>query len=233
MNIDITPSGISIQAMDNSHVALVSLILSVEGFESYSCKKPNTIGLNLSNLYKVMKLGDNDDSMTLKAEEDPSVLTVMFENPKRGRSAEFNVSLINIDNENLNISENENGSTLVMSSSEFSKIVRELYQISESLNIETCSEFIKFFVDGDCGSGCLKLVPTDSMDREDTITLTTQDPVSQDFTLRYITMFTKASSLSNQVELQLSNESPMMLKYNISSLGYIEFYLAPKISEDS
>ena len=33
INLDVTPSGISLQAMDTSHVALVSLSLSSEGFE--------------------------------------------------------------------------------------------------------------------------------------------------------------------------------------------------------
>ena len=33
INLDVTSSGISLQAMDTSHVALVSLSLSSEGFE--------------------------------------------------------------------------------------------------------------------------------------------------------------------------------------------------------
>ena len=37
-----------------------------------------TIELNLPNLYKIMKLGDNDDSLTLKIEDDPSFLTILY-----------------------------------------------------------------------------------------------------------------------------------------------------------
>jgi proliferating cell nuclear antigen len=33
VNLDVSPQGISLQAMDTSHVALVSLFLSMEGFE--------------------------------------------------------------------------------------------------------------------------------------------------------------------------------------------------------
>lgn len=132
VNIDISPTGISLQAMDNSHVALVSLHLSMDGFESFRSDKPMTLGINIANLSKIMKLGDNEDSMTLKAEEDPSHLTVIFENQKKGRFAEFNINLINIDTEHLSVSDNEGGSQLTMSSAEFSKMMRELYQISET-----------------------------------------------------------------------------------------------------
>jgi proliferating cell nuclear antigen len=35
VNLDTTPNGLSLQAMDSSHVALVSLILKTEGFDTY------------------------------------------------------------------------------------------------------------------------------------------------------------------------------------------------------
>jgi proliferating cell nuclear antigen len=54
--------------MDSSHVALVALTLSSEGFEKWRCDKAMTLGLNIGNLSKVMKLGENDDTITLKAE---------------------------------------------------------------------------------------------------------------------------------------------------------------------
>jgi len=65
VNIDVNPSGISLQAMDSSHVALVSLYLSMEGFETYRCDTPSVLGVNVTNLAKVMKLADSEDTITL------------------------------------------------------------------------------------------------------------------------------------------------------------------------
>lgn len=80
INLDITQSGISLQAMDSSHVALVTLNLSPEGFEEYRCDKQMTIGISVTNLNKIMKCGGNEDSITLSAEDDPSTLNIKFEN---------------------------------------------------------------------------------------------------------------------------------------------------------
>jgi proliferating cell nuclear antigen len=68
--------------MDTSHVALVSLNLSCEGFESYRCDTNVVLGINVANLVKVLKLADAQDSITLQCEQDPSTLKLTFENPK-------------------------------------------------------------------------------------------------------------------------------------------------------
>ena len=57
--------GISLQAMDSSHVALVSLNLSVDGFEKFRADTNMVLGVSIQNLAKVMRLADNNDSITL------------------------------------------------------------------------------------------------------------------------------------------------------------------------
>ena len=83
INFDISPTGISLQAMDSSHVALVTLNLTSEGFETYRCDRPMTLGVSITHLSKIMKCGGNDDSITLKAEEEPSSLNILFENKSK------------------------------------------------------------------------------------------------------------------------------------------------------
>lgn len=58
------------------------------------------------------------------------------------------------------------------------------------------------------------------------------EPVSLTFALRYLNSFTKASPLSSSVTLSLSSELPVVVEYKIAEMGYIRFYLAPKIEED-
>ena len=82
VNIDTTPSGLSIQAMDSSHVALVSLTLGQNGFESYRCDRPMTLGVSISNLSKVLKLAGNEDRIILRADEDATSLQICFDNKR-------------------------------------------------------------------------------------------------------------------------------------------------------
>ena len=70
VNIDVTPQGLSLQAMDSSHVALVSLTLGQGGFENYRADRAMTLGISITNLAKVLKLASNEDKIIMKANEE-------------------------------------------------------------------------------------------------------------------------------------------------------------------
>lgn len=44
--------------------------------------------------------------------------------------------------------------------------------------------------------------------------------------------FTKATPLSNRVTIGLIADIPMMVEYKVASVGYIRYYLAPKMNDD-
>jgi proliferating cell nuclear antigen len=71
-----------------------------------------------------------------------------------------------------------------------------------------------------------------SMQPEEATIIEMQEPVSLTFALRYVNSFTKASSLSEQVTISLSSELPVVVEYKIAEMGYVRFYLAPKIEDD-
>ena len=165
--------------MDTSHVALVSLNLSMEGFESYRCDSNVVLGVNIANLSKVMKLSDPSDTITLQADQDPSVLKIVFENPKTQRSTEFNLNLIQLDVEHLSIPETEYSSLITINSSEFCKIAKELSSLSDSITIATNPEFVQLSVEGQAGSGFIKLVANDADRKEDQTLIEVEEAVSQ------------------------------------------------------
>lgn len=82
VNIDASPAGISLQAMDNSHVALVALTLGQNGFEAYRADRPITLGISVGNLAKVLKLASNEDRIILRAEEEATSLQIIFDNKR-------------------------------------------------------------------------------------------------------------------------------------------------------
>lgn len=82
VNIEVNTKGLSIQAMDSCHVALVSLVLKEKAFTHYTCHKPLTLGLTIENVAKILKLAGNEDSMTLQCEDEPTFLKFRFESKR-------------------------------------------------------------------------------------------------------------------------------------------------------
>ncbi|KAI9895045.1 MAG: proliferating cell nuclear antigen, partial [Vezdaea aestivalis] len=131
-NFDCNDSGIALQAMDNSHVALVSMILKAESFSPYRCDRNVALGINLVSLTKVLGAAQPDDILTLKAEDSPDMLSLSFESSETDRISEYDLKLMDIDQEYLGIPDTEYSASITMPSSEFQRICRDLIQIAES-----------------------------------------------------------------------------------------------------
>jgi proliferating cell nuclear antigen len=69
--------------MDSAHVSLVALQLNESGFEQYRCDKAITLGINLGDFSKILKMAQNDDIVTLKADDENSFLNIIFDNKSK------------------------------------------------------------------------------------------------------------------------------------------------------
>ncbi|KAL9235327.1 hypothetical protein vseg_010092 [Gypsophila vaccaria] len=232
-NFDCSATGFSLQAMDSSHVALVALLLRAEGFEHYRCDRNISMGMNLGNMSKMLKCAGNDDIITLKADDGSDTITFMFESPNQDKIADFEMKLMDIDTEHLGIPEADYHAILRMPSPEFARICRDLSTIGDTVVISVTKEGVKFSTSGDIASANTFLKHNTTVDKpEDGIFIEMNEPVSLTFALRYLNSFTKATPLSNTVTISLSSELPVVVEYKIAEMGYVRFYLAPKIEED-
>lgn len=118
--------------MDNSHVALVAMQLKTDAFSPYRCDRNIALGINLASLQKVLRAAQNDDLLTLKADDAPDVLNLIFENSENDRISEYDIKLMDIDQEHLGIPDTEYAATVTMPSAEFQRICRDLSLLSES-----------------------------------------------------------------------------------------------------
>jgi len=230
---DCGSSGITVQAMDQSHVSLVSLSLESDGFDPYRCDRNISLGINLVNLSKIMKCAGNDDIITMKAADDADVLNLVFESQNQDKVADYEMKLTDLDTEHLGIPDTEYSCVVKMPSGEFQRICRDLSHFGDSVVIACTKEGIKFSAAGDIGTGNIKLTQKASTDKEDeAVIIDMSEGVCLTFALRYLNYFTKATSLSNQVTLKMSANVPLVVEYKIESMGSLKYYLAPKIEEN-
>ncbi|XP_039052561.1 proliferating cell nuclear antigen 2-like [Hibiscus syriacus] len=206
--------------MDSSHVALVALLLRSEGFEHYRCDRNLSMGMNLGNMSKMLKCAANDDIITIRADDGSDTVTFMFENP----NAEYQA-------------------IVRMPSSEFAKICKDLASLGDTVVISVTKEGVKFSTAGDIGTANIVLRQNTAVDKVCPLSchvivsrrsyiIEINNPVSMTFALRYMNSFTKATPLSNTVSISLSSELPVVVEYKIAEMGYIRFFLAPKIEDE-
>ncbi|KAG6829892.1 hypothetical protein H0H92_003025 [Tricholoma furcatifolium] len=162
-NFECNEEGITLQAMDNSHVALVSVLMEATGFKRYRCDRPMPLGVNLASLTKVLKCAKDDDNVTLKAADEADVLNLVYEARASDRIAEYDMKLMDIDSDQLGIPDTEYEARVSMPSSEFSRIVKDLSLLGESVRIEVSKEGVRFASEGEAANGSVLLKQSEAI----------------------------------------------------------------------
>lgn len=233
VNFDCSEHGLQVQAMDTSHVALVSLRLREAAFREFKCDQPTSFGMNVDSLGKILKMFGVSDTLRLYWRSNTGMISFQCQSEVEDRITEFELKLMELDTERMEIPEQHYTVLAKLPSVDFMKICRDLKEFGETMQIKADKQGITFSVLGDMGIGNVILKPRDAVKPDESVVLTVREPVSATFALRYLVNFAKATPLCGAVELGLAPDSPLLVKFHLEKIdfGYLQFYLAPKIEE--
>ncbi len=220
VNIYFDSTGMKIVAFDVARVTLAYVKLSAENFEEYSCPKDVVLGINVINTFKLLKSISNTDILSITNTEENLIVTVSNDGKKC--TSTFNIRLLDLNEDILEIPEREDSSSneIVIPSVEFQKIVRDMSNIGSELLVRRTGNTVEFRCVGDFAEKQTVIEQPD--DIGDSVTEGT-------FSLKYLSMFTKATILCPLVQIvqDTDDDSPAIFKYTIANLGELRFYLSP------
>ena len=230
-NIEFDSDGMKILTMDPSHTVLIHLKLEAGKFEKYICPNKFTIGISMMCLFKLIKTMNNNSTLTLYIEkDDTNKLGIKIENGEKNSLTKYKLNLMDLPQENIDIPPAVFESVLTMPSNDFQKIARDMFNIADNMEIKSVSNQLIFSCRGDYAEQETILGETQS--GMVFIQNNSPDEVIQGiFALKHLVLFTKCSNLCNSIELYLKNDYPLIIKYNVASLGSIRLCLAPKSNE--
>ena len=230
--LDCTNEGIQIQAMDSSHVLLMTLNIRADGFDEFQCDRTISMGVNLTKMSKILRYGAIEDILTMKVDDPAETVTFTFESPNLRKVSEYEMKLTQLDEEHLGFPVMAWSAVIKMPSDEFQRIVRDLSQFGKLLVINCTQEGVKFSSTGNNGTGNIRLAQwVDGGEEEAVIIEMQEEAVTAVFAFQYLNMFTRASRLASQVSLYIFRDNPMSVEYNIGEIGHVRFYLAPAIMD--
>jgi proliferating cell nuclear antigen len=231
VNLEIDETGLKIIAMDNTHVVLIHLKLEAEKFEEYFCSKKTYVGVNMLKLHMLIKTIGTNDLLNLYIEkDDPNKLGIKITNNEKNVETNYKLSTIDIDVLDVTIPPVDFTTTITMPSSYLQKIIRDMHNISEYIEIRNVEKSLILKCKGDFCSQETKLGSEKSQNiviqknkEDDNLE---QEIIQGVFSLKYLLIFTKCTNLCPSVEIYLKNSYPIILRYSIASLGEIKLCLA-------
>tara|TARA_X000000950_G_scaffold159369_1_gene195186 strand:+ start:2309 stop:3142 length:834 start_codon:yes stop_codon:yes gene_type:complete len=231
---NIIPAGIRIINMDKSHTILAHLFLDAVKFEHYYCKYPKIIvGVNMFHLFKLINTIDNDDTLTIYIDEEwysdgvVEFLGLKFENGDIQQCKNQELKLIEPDDEELDLPKNISFSSIInLPSQDFQKIIRDLSNISERLEIKSVGSELIFKCKGPFATCTVRREESEGgmeiIEKPDSNVI-----IQGEFSLKNLGYFIKCTNLCSSIEMFLENDLPVIVKYSVASLGEIKLCLAP------
>lgn len=223
--IDFDETGMKIVSLDNSHVVLVHLKLDAAKFEYFHCDSKITIGVNMLNLYKLIRTINSNDTLTLFIESDDlNHLGIKIENGDKNTKTTYKLNLLDLDNPKISINSADFNYEIMLQSADFQKICRDMYNIAEVVEIKNIGNQLILSCKGDFCSQETVLADTEN----NLCNKNNNEIVQGIFNLKYLVLFTKCTNLCSTVELFLKNDYPLLLRYMVASLGEVKLCLAPQ-----
>jgi len=231
VNLEIDETGLKIMAMDNTHVVLIHLKLEADKFEEYFCEKKMYIGVNMLKLHMLIKTIGTNDLLTLYIEkDDPNKLGIKISNNEKNVETNYKLSTIDIDVLSVTIPPVNFHTTITMPSSYLQKIIRDMHNISEYIEIRNIEKSLILKCKGDfCSQETIlgsEKAQNITISKQSEDIDTDQEIIQGVFSLKYLLIFTKCTNLCPTVEIYLKNSYPIILRYSIASLGEIKLCLA-------
>lgn len=220
-------TGVKLCTMDGSRCALIFLKLNADAFEEYHCPGTFHAGVNMNNMFKLLRITGSHDTIVLYAKES-SQLGITISNTDRNSSTEFKLKLLDVDAENIQIPAVTFDAVLTLPSAFFQRLCRDMCNLSDTMVVATRGSDLVLSCTGDFANQ-----ETVIRESDECMNVTTTSPknVQGRYSLKFLTLFCRASALSNTLEMFLKESYPLVIKFNVASLGEIRFCLAPKMDE--
>lgn len=223
VNVYFGPSGVKILTLDTARVTLVHMVLAAENFEEYECTSEIVAGLNMANTHKLLKSVGPADTLTLNIKDTDSLEFIIENTAKKSRTS-FKLKLLDINEDILEVPDICMDVITTMPSIDFQRVARDMGNLANDMTITRHGIKLEMACRGDFADQETVLEFADGPE--------VKSRTSATYNLKYINLFTKATSLCSSVQLMQDSsdeQMPIVFRYGIANLGDVKFYLAPKM----
>ncbi len=226
-NIIFDETGVKLIATDNSHSVLIHMRLLADKFEQYHCPTKTVIGVNMNNMYKLLKVMVNNDILSIFIEKnEPNKIGFKINNIDKNSQTIFKMNLLDISDEEIVIPPVSFETELTFPSAEFQKLIRDMTNIGELIDIKSVGNNLMLNCEGD-----FALQETVLSETQDGLNFNLsskpETPIQGTFSLKYLLLFTKCTNLCNLIHMYIKNDYPLIIKYDVANLGHIKMCLSP------
>lgn len=236
VNINIYEDKMYIQGMGSAQACLCELLIQKDWFEEYEVDRPQILGINCETVFKMINCLQDGQKITMFKKLTDDTLSVNFDsisNEIKTIEKNFDMRLITIDMDQVEIPEKEYEADIIINSDQFAALITQLGIFGEEIRINCNMETINISSKGDHGRMTVSI-------KDDDITeyaIEENEIIDLLFDLKFIQNICAFSKISKEMYIHCSNNTPIKLHYaldeknSVNSNNYVRFFVAPKIED--
>lgn len=217
VRLKVNKEGMSLVAVDPATVAMVHFNIPAELFSQFEVDKDEVLGVNLDNLRSILRRCGLGSKLILEKDDNLLKMTIQ-DKIKR----EFTLALIDVEGEEKEMPQWEFKTVIKMDAQSFCDAIEDCMIVSDACTF--LAEPNKFVIE----AKGLNSARTEFSSDEIQIF---SDTSTARFSLEYLNKFIKGSKISNNVELNFSDNHPMKINFPAGKI-VLSFVLAPRVEQD-
>lgn len=219
ITFNFSEEGIDISCMDSNHICYIKSEFPDDFFENYNCVKSKSYSIPINVLDKIFSITKSSMNMKMVFHEDNLDLEFQDDNTRKY----YEIKLIDLDMDQLEITDSENYNYIHMNSREFNTLCREINDIGSVMSIECFEDNSEVIFESEGDMAKMRII------KENRNSTSNHCKVSVD--VKYMHIFSKISSLTDRVSIRIADEYPLKISYEFIRDAFLQFYLSPKITE--
>ena len=214
----VNKDGLGVTAIDPANVAMVLFKLPAKTFSELNVEKEEVLGVSLESLKAVLRRVKLGSILTITREEN--ILKLIIQDKI---SREFDLALIDIENEEKPVPNLDFSSKIEMNSLDFSEAIEDCSIVADSCSFISEPESFIIKARGSLNSFQARFSDEANIQSEKS---------NSKYSLEYLQKMIKSSRLTDKVAINFSTNYPLRLDFN-TPLIELSFILAPRVeSED-
>ncbi len=220
--------GITIKTIDDTKTILLHSFIKKDNFSVYNIRGNGEmkIGIQIIVLYKIIKDAKQNDILTFYVDDaTPDTFEIVI-NHKNISKTSSSMKFIKLNELSFDNIFDQHAYIITIKSSEYQAICKKLLNLDpEAIKIILCDQYVEFNIEGNIN---MKIEQT-NVNPMFKFIKTCEEAHVGEFSARNIQLFNKCSSLSDEIQLQIHNNQPCVIKYNCGTLGFLTLTLSPRI----
>lgn len=232
LNLNFKQDGLFIQSMDKSHVCLADINIHSTWFSSYNIDEDNCdLAVNSIHFSIMMNYALKHNKLEIKYDvsQDPDklVINLLNNNSKTNFDHLFELPLMDVEQDVLGIPNVDYDVEFTINSAKYNELITDLNVFGSDLTISCTEEKVNLYSAGDNG----KLNIPINVDDLDEYIISEGLNILMFYGLNHIKMCL-STKLKDSLNISISKEYPMRIKYEIGTNSNVLFFIAPKAFEE-